>query len=143
MEFRQFVENYEKDIKETLGKLPKKYQKLIHGYKFKFQSGNTLSGDNDHIGVMDEKKKTITIAAPWNYGREFTFLHELGHRLWETLPSELKNEWAKMVKQTKMTHKDRQNPEELFCHGFANQYAKHKHVMFTHPEWEKFIKKLS
>ena len=140
MEFRQFVENYEKDIKETLAKLPKKYQKLIHGYKFKFQSGNALKGDAEHIGITDEDKKKITISAPWHYGREFTFLHELGHKVWAILPNQEK--WAAIVKKTKMKREDRQNPEELFCHALANHYAKHKHVMFTHPEWEKFIQSL-
>jgi len=142
MEFRQFVENYENDIKETLAKLPKKYQKLVHGYKFKFQPGNTLKGDKNHIGITDEDKKTITIAAPWNYGREFTFLHELGHRVWATLSNEQKEKWITIVKKTKMKKDDRQNPEELYSMAFANQYAKHKHVMFTHPEWEKFIRSL-
>ena len=142
MEFRQFIENYEQDIKETLSKLPKKHQNLVRGYKFKFQPGNTLKGDNDHIGVTDEEKKAITIAAPWNYGREFTFLHEVGHKIWEGLSPEQQNKWTDIVKKTKMKKQDRQNAEELFSMSYANHYAKHKHVMFTYPEWEKFIKSI-
>jgi len=86
-------------------------------------------------------RRTVTIAAPWNYGREFTFLHELAHKVWENLVDEkMRNEWVALVKRTK--HKMQQNAEELFCMAYANHYAKNKIEIHNHPEWEKFIKKL-
>jgi len=143
MEFRQFLESEEtKNIKVMLAKIPKAHQKLVRGFKYVFQKGNTLNGDNENIGVCDNCKKQLTIAAPWNYGREFTTLHEIGHMVWETLPPEKKEEWKKVLKGTKGEHQ-RQNAEELFCMGYANTYAKHKDKIHDHPEWDKFIKSLS
>jgi hypothetical protein len=142
MDFRQFFENYEEDIKQTLSKLPKGHQDLIKGYKFKFQPGNTLKGDNGHIGVTDEEKKTITICAPWFYPREFTLCHELAHKVWATLSEKQKKKWADIIKKTKMEKKDRQNDEELFCHAYGATYVKHPPTTFAHETWINFIKSL-
>jgi len=130
----------EKNIKTTLDKLPKKYKNLVKGYKFKWQNGNTLDGDDEHVGVIDPKTKTATISAPWNYGREFTFLHELGHKVFEKfMTPDLFKEWKQIVNKTK--NKMQQNAEELWCMGFANHFVKNKIVQHHHPEWESFIKK--
>lgn len=142
MEFKQFIESQESDIEATLAKIPKKHKALVKGYKFKFQDGNTLKGDSGHVGVTDEDKKIITICAPWNYGREYTLLHELGHKIWEILSKKQKEKWTTIVKKTKMKKQDRQNPEELWCMAYANSYAKHQHVVFTYPEWDKFIRNI-
>jgi hypothetical protein len=111
---------------------------LIKDYKFKFQSGNGLDGDPDHIGSIDEKNKKITIASPWNYGREYALLHEIGHLIWKYLVSEKsKDKWSKIVKNTK--NKQNQGIEELFCMAYANTYAKNKIEIHNHTKWEKFI----
>ncbi len=131
----------EKDIESSLAKLPKKHRELIKGYKFKFQPGNTLKGDGEHVGIINPVTKTVTIAAPWNYPREFTFLHELGHKVWEFFVNEkMRKEWDCIVKRTK--HKQKQNAEELFCMAYANHYAKNQIEIHNHPEWDKFVKKL-
>lgn len=145
--FREFVENNmeeeKTDIQNTLSKLPDSYQSLVKGYKWKFHSGNTLNGDNQHVGYIDDKEKTIAVAAPWNYSREFTILHEIGHKVWENFVAnnqQLIQQWHQIVQNTKT--KQNQEPEELFCMAFACHYAKHK--VFTHykKEWDHFIKNL-
>ncbi len=87
---------------------------------------------------MDDRNKEIALAGPWNYGREFTILHEIGHRVWESIvPPEMKKQWVAIVQQTK--HKQNQEPEELFCMAYANHYAKNQIVIHDHPEWHRFI----
>ena len=133
------------DVQETLAKLPKSHKKLLSGYKFSFQGGNTLKGDDGHIGSNDLHKKTIVVSAPWNYGREFALLHEIGHVIYMYLigPCKHKTEqWKKVVRNTK-AEKVNQDIEELFCHAYANTYAKNKIVIHNHPTWEKFVKELS
>lgn len=141
--FKQFLsESIESDTKEIIAKLPKCCKYLLKDYKFKFQGGNTLKGDSDHIGENDLDKKKITIAAPWEYARSFTVLHEIGHLFWKKYiegSEQKKDEWHKLVKQNK--NKLKQNDEELFCHAFANHFAKHKVITHEHPGWEKFIEK--
>ena len=145
MEFKFFLIESEandlKDVKETLAKLPKKHSDLVKDFTFKFQASNTLNKDNKHIGVIDLKKKEITIAAPWNYGREYTILHELAHLIWQQfVDKKMRAKWTEIVKNTKDKMKD--VPEELFCMAYANYYAQNQIVIHTHPEWEKFIKLL-
>lgn len=131
----------EKDIKRTLAKLPKSHSILIKGYKFKWESGNTLKAHDDHVGIINPNNKTITVAAPWNYGREFTLLHELGHKVWENfIDKEMQKEWIGIVKKTK--HKSQQNAEELFCMAYANHFAKNKIEIHNHPNWDSFVKKV-
>jgi len=143
MNFKEFLERadtYENNAKETLKKLPKRHRALVKSYKFKFISSPTLS-DGENVGFIDEKKKTITIAAPWNYGREFTFLHEIGHTVWKYLvDKDMRKAWTQIVKRTK--NKQDQNNEELFCMAYANEYANHQDVIHNHPEWSRFIKAL-
>jgi hypothetical protein len=130
------------DIARTLSKIPPNHRKLVQGYQWKFHSGNTLNGDDQHIGYMDDRNKEIAIAGPWNYGREFTILHEIAHRVWENLiPPQAKQMWAKIVAHTK--EKQDQEPEELFCMAYANHFAKNKIVIHDHPEWHKFIDQLT
>jgi hypothetical protein len=140
--FKKYMESEEDDnIKDTLDKLPQNHSDLVRGYRFTLKGGNTLPGDDDHIGYMDDHKKHIAVAAPWNYGREFTVLHEIGHRVWEKLiPDELKHKWKEVVARTK--NKQKQSAEELFCMAYANYYAQHKMVIHDHPEWNKFIRDL-
>ena len=127
------------DINRMLNKLPKHHKKLVNGFKWKFHAGNTLKGDDEHVGYMDDEEQEIAIAAPWNYGREFTILHEIAHRVWESIvPDEMKEEWGKIVKGTK--DKQPQGKEELFCMAYANHYAKNKISVHDHPEWDTFIK---
>jgi len=148
MRFKEFVQNMsaedmdeeKRDIQQTLGKLPPSHANLVKGFKWKFQSGNTLHGDDEHVGYMDDQSKEIAVAAPWNYGREFTVLHEVAHRVWELLPRPLKQQWANVVAHTEK--KQNQSPEELFCMAYANHYAKNKIVIHDHPQWHEFIKNL-
>ena len=141
IEFLAEATEEEKNIKTTLDKVPKAHSDLIRGFKYRWQSGNTLSGDDGHIGIINPNTKTITIAAPWNYGREYTLLHELAHKVWEMfVPMKMKKLWVRIVKQTK--HKMQQNAEELFCMAYANHFAKNKITIHTHPEWDAFIQRL-
>ncbi len=145
MEFRQFIETAEhvmKDVRKTLKKIPKQHSALLKKWKYSFEDGNGLKGDVEHIGYMDRVNKKINIASPWNYGRQYAFLHEIGHIVWENLiTNELKEEWKKIVKNTKEP-KQNQSLEELFCMAYANTYAKNKIVIHDHEEWDKFIRKL-
>jgi hypothetical protein len=142
--FRTFLENEEeKNLQQMLGKLPQSHRSLVKGFDFKFHSGNTLDGDDEHVGYMDDKGKEIGVAAPWNYGREFTILHEIGHRVWERLPDQIKKAWFKIVQQTKRTKKEQhQNDEELFSMAYAATYSKHPPTTFAIPTWIQFIKNL-
>ena len=129
------------DIEKTLSKIPLSHRKLVQGYDWKLQGGNTLKGDGEHIGYVDRMNKQIAVAAPWNYGREFAILHEIAHQVWEQLPKEIKKAWFHVVANTKGKKQD-QNPEELFCMAYANQYVKNKIVIHDHPEWKAFIAEL-
>ncbi len=156
MEFKAFIiltESYDKDLKETLGKIPALHRKLASRYKFLFQPGNELKGDGEHIGLIDDKNKTITVAAPWNYSRSFTILHEIGHLIWNGLLDDAtKNKWRSLLDSTIKDHKKNippksrsalnQNAEELFCMSYAATYSKHPVETFNHPKWLEFIKKL-
>jgi len=145
MEFKIFFENSDeenKNIKETLKKLPKSHMALTKGFKFKFLNGNTLNGDKEHVGyMMKHPRKEIAIASPWNYGREFTFLHEIGHLVWENLmDKELRKEWSNVLKNTK--ERQHQGDEEMFCMAYACYFAKNKISIHDHESWHEFIKKL-
>ena len=130
------------DVNQTLGKIPKKHRALFKGYKYVFEPNHTLNGDDDHIGFVDEENKTIKICAPWNYGREYTLLHEIAHGVWKyEVTKKEKKEWKKIVKNTK--DKQNQGAEELFAMAYANAYAHRKIQIHTHPKWEKFITKIA
>lgn len=124
----------DKNIKKTLARLPKRHSDLVSGYKFNFQIGNTLQGDDKHVGYMDDKKKTIAVAAPWNFGREFTFLHEIAHQVWsKVLDAKLQKEWRKI---------EPKDSEEAFCMAYANYYTEMPVEKFDKPRWKAFIKGL-
>lgn len=140
MNFRDFLEATEEEdnIQQMLKKIPAKHAALMKGFKFKYQAGNTLNGDDDHVGLI--KGRTITVAAPWNYSREFTTLHEIAHMVYEKLLSnELKKEWSRVVKKHEGRQED-QPDEELFCHAYAATYVKHPPTTHYHPAWTAFIK---
>lgn len=144
--FREFLQQQDgmaeerEDIRRTLAKLPASHANLVRGFSWKFHAGNTLNGDSKHVGYMDDQDKEIAVAAPWNYGREFTLLHEIGHRVWERLPPDLQKQWHYIVANTK--NKQEQEPEELFCMAYANHYVKNRVVIHDHPEWHRFIEGL-
>jgi hypothetical protein len=153
MNFRFFLESEEKkNVEELLASLPKSHRKLFDGYKFKYTKGNTLDGDNDLIGYIHKNK--IVIAAPWNYGRGFTTLHEIAHLIWEHLVTdELKKEWREIIKRTKQKQIDKfqkksqkeaikQDDEEIFCMSYAAYYSNHPPIIWVNDEWNKFIKKI-
>jgi len=157
LNFKHFLESAEKefkdDIKQTLNKIPASHKKLVHDYKFKSEGGNTLKGDQKHVGEIDEKKKHIKVAAPYNYSRETTILHEIAHAVWKfVLTPDLKKQWSHLLKKTKDEHKDKtnkaakdsldQNDEEIFCMSYANAYTKHKNATYNHDAWDNFIKAL-
>jgi len=153
MNFKNFlIESENKDVKTSLLKLPKKHRALISGYKVVFEDGNTIKGDGDHVGFIDEEKKTITIAAPWNYGREYAFLHEVGHVIWKYIVDEdMRKKWNKLVKQHKAEQKNKvnssnsldQNTEELFCMVYAAVYSNHPPITFSNKAWESFVKSIN
>jgi hypothetical protein len=141
--FKTWLEgNEQADVRKTIAKLPKRHQALVKGYHISFEGGNTMKGDGEHIGlVQDSPRKSIVVAAPWNYGREYALLHEVAHLVWATFMNEqMKQHWQELVNHTK--DKQHQNAEELFCMAYANHYANNKIVIHTHPEWEQFIAKL-
>lgn len=143
MEFKTFLTESEEntDVQSTLRKIPESHRKLVAGYQFKFQPGNTLKHDKKSIGEIDEEKKIITVCAPWNYGRQFTFLHEIGHLVWKyIMDEELRAKWKKAYNAVK--HKQSQGMEEIFCMSYANYYAKNKVEIHNHKEWLNFIKNL-
>jgi hypothetical protein len=155
MKFKAFLESdagmgeEKDDILKTLAKIPPSHRNLIKGFNWKFQGGNTLAGDDHHVGYMDDHEKEIAVAAPWNYGREFTALHEIAHTVWERLPPQTQQQWAHLFKKTNTGTPDGQNndslsqpPEEIFCMVYANCYAKHKLLTYYKPEWFEFIKNL-
>lgn len=134
----------ESDVEKTLSKLPKAHRELVKGFKITFEPGNTLKGDKGHVGVIQtDPKPEIRVASPWNYGREFTFLHEVGHLVYEKYVrgTPLEKQWAAICKRTK-NKKPGEPPEENFCHAYGNEYGKNQVVIHTHPEWSKFIRKL-
>lgn len=145
MKFRRFLESdrmeeEKRDILKTLSKIPSSHRALVQGFSWKFHGGNTLQGDDQHVGYMDDREREIAVAAPWNYGREFTILHEIAHRVWERLPKQLQQQWLAVASNTK--NKQNQPPDELFCMAYANHYAKNKIVIHDHPEWHEFIERL-
>jgi hypothetical protein len=137
--FRTFLESEEQEnVKTMISKLPKGHQKLLNGYKFKYTPGNTLKGDDEHIGYIHKDK--IVVAAPWNYGREFTTLHEIAHLVYEYLcDKKWKDEWKKVVK--KNPDRQKQNDEELFAMAYACHFAKHKIKVHDHPTWHNYMDK--
>ena len=137
------------DIQKTLSRLPVNHAVLLKNFKWTFHGGNTLNGDDNHVGYVDDRNKEVAVAAPWNYGREFTILHEVGHKVWEKFvqPNEdLVLLWNKIVKiMTPEQKKDKslqQEPEEIFCMVYAQKYAKNKMEKFNNPLWEKFVNNL-
>ena len=129
----------EKNLHKTINKLPKRYQKLMKNFSIKLTCKNTLNGDRKHIGIIH--KFDIEVAAPWNYGREFTFLHEVAHLIWEKIiTSKQKSEWKRLAKLYK--GKPKMNEEELFCMFFASTYAKHHKETYNNPKLMAFIKNL-
>lgn len=148
MEFRMFITEGEKgegDIKKTLDRIPKAHRDLVKDYKIRFQPSNNLKGDSGHIGFIDEENKTITIASPWNYGREFTLLHEIGHAVWKyRLDDEDRKRWKDALGRAKKTNKEGldQNEEETFCMVYAQVYAKNKMVKYDHENLVEFVRKV-
>ena len=148
MGFRLFITEAEKrmekgDLQDSLKAIPASHRKLLKGYSYRTQAGNTLNGSNDHIGSNDMHTKKIVVASPWNYGRGFAFLHELGHLVWAKYISTCKDrqkKWQSIIKNTK--EKANQGIEELFCHAYANTYSQNKIEKHNHPAWEKFVKSL-
>ncbi len=140
MDFSQFLleaEEEEKNIQAMLKKLPKKHAALMKGFKFKYVPGNTLKGDDEHIGLI--QGKTVTVAGPWNYGREFTTLHEIGHMVFEKLMTpKLKKAWAEVAKKNPKQNQD--HDEENFCMAYAATYTKHPPTTHYHSSWIQFIK---
>jgi hypothetical protein len=145
--FLENLENYSADVKQSIKKLPKDHAALIKGYKIKFEPNNTLKNDAGHIGFIDEEKKTITVAAPWNYGRNFTFLHEIAHAVWKyKVSQEKKKEWTELFlkEKKKMKHESlNQNAEEIFAMAYANFYSKHKLLTYNNEKWNNFVKNIS
>lgn len=121
----------DKNIRDTLSKLPKEHRKLVDGYKFNFQDGNTLKNDDKHVGYINNH--TIAIAAPWHYGREFTFLHEVAHKVWEELSEEQKKMWKKI---------EPKDSEEKFCMAYAQHYSDNPILKYNKNKWKDFIKKV-
>ena len=143
MRFKKYIEDEEKkDIRKTLEKIPKTHANLVRNYEISFQPNNSLRGDKNHIGFIDEENKRIVISSPWNYGREYTLLHEVGHAVWKYLVSEeKKKEWKRIVGEVrKKNRKDlSQNDEEIFCMSYAQHYAKNKLVKYNHKNLMKFV----
>jgi len=153
MNFKTFLESEEeKNVHKLLSRLPKGHRALLDGYKFRYTPGNTLNGDNQHIGYIHRDK--IVVAAPWNYSRSFTTLHEIAHLVWEYLMTPvLKKEWSKLIKETKTKQMAKfkkkeqqkaldQNEEEVFSMAYAANYSNHAPIIWCNEDWSNFMKKL-
>lgn len=148
MEFRQFLEHGNKeggDVRKTLARIPEAHRDLVKGYRIVFQPDNTLKGDKGHVGFIDEEKKKITIAAPYNYGREFTLLHEIGHAVWKyRMDGDAKKKWKELLKKARKSNKEGldQNEEETFCMTYAQAYAHNKITKYDHDDLVDFARKV-
>ena len=154
LDFQSFIvendQKFMKDVEHTLSGVPESHKNLIKGYTYKTEVGNTLKGDDGHVGVIDEKKKKITLAAPWYYSREMVFLHEVAHAIFKyKMTPQLKKEWNDLMKKTinamKKDNPDTkksliQDNEEIFCMAYAVYYSTHKNKTFYNDEWMNFIK---
>lgn len=129
-----------KDIEDTIKILPKQVQALLKGYKISTQNGHTIKGDPGHIGFNDLQGKKLAVASPWLYPKQFAFLHECGHRVFAYLDKAKKQEWLNLAKVHK--HESEKDPEEVFCHAFANHFSKNKMVKHSNEHWDNFIKSL-
>jgi hypothetical protein len=139
--FKKYMSE-ESDVKKTLEKIPAAHRKLAQEFKLDFESSNTLKGDGDHVGVIQtHPKPQIRVASPWHYGREFVLLHEIAHIVYEKYVrgTEFEKKWIAICKATPNKKKD-EPAEENWCHGYSNYFCKHKVVIHTHPEWERYFK---
>lgn len=153
MEFRRFIESEEeRNVKRLLDELPDGHRQLLKGYKFRYTPGNTLNGDNQHIGYIH--KDRIVVAAPWNYSRAFTTLHEIAHLVWEYLmDKDMKKEWSELVKKTKADHVASlnkaqrksldQGPEEIFCMAYAARFSNHAPGIWSNEKWFEFMDRVA
>jgi hypothetical protein len=145
-QFKKYLESEEKkDVKRTLEKIPEKHARLVKNYEIVFQPSNTLKGDDKHIGLIDEKRKKITISAPWNYGREYTLLHEIGHAVWKFLLDEgSRKEWKALLEKERAKSKKNlgQEDEEIFCMIYAQVYAKNKIEKYRNKNLVAFVSKI-
>jgi hypothetical protein len=143
-QFRQFLETTaHTEAIRSVRKLPAAYRKLLRGYTFRFQTGGTLKGDGDHIGVVQNTPtKKIVVASPWFYPREFALLHEIGHLVWAkyVAGTPLEKKWRSACSGAKT--KIKQNAEEVFCHVFSQYYSTNKLVKFDYPHLLSFIRSL-
>lgn len=146
MKFRQYLsEEEKKDVGDTLEKIPKSHAELVKGYEISFQPSNCLKSDKNHIGFIDEENKKIIIASPWNYGREYTLLHEIGHAVWKyKLNEDDKKNWKRTLGRVRSKNKKdlSQNDEEIFCMCYAQHYANNKLCKYDHKELIEFISRL-
>jgi hypothetical protein len=146
MSFKEFFESQtseeERNIKETLRRIPAAHRRLIASYRYELETGNTLDHDNQHVGQIDDKKKIITLAAPWLHSRELTFLHEVAHKVWTAiLTEEQKKSWRELLK--KHPYPDRkESTEEAWCMAYASTYAKHPPAIYLCDDWQRFVKRV-
>jgi len=143
-EFKDYVESNHSDAKASIRKLPTSHRNLVRGFAIKFVGHGTIPGDDQHIGMVKDKPyKSITVAAPWYYPREFALLHEIGHLVWAKWikGTKLEKRWLTIYKNTK--GRVRQDAEECFCHNYAQFYSHNKMTKFDHGEpWADFIRNL-
>src|SRR5262249_38344282 len=123
--------------------LPASHRALVRGFAIKFVNQPTIPGDDQHIGkVQDKPTKSITLAAPSFYPREFALLHEIGHLVWNKFVkgTGLEKKWLTIYKNTK--GRVRQNAEECMCHAYASYYGHNKVEKHNFPAWDEFIRNL-
>lgn len=138
--FKRFLREDEA-VRKALKKLPKHHRDLVKGFDVRFESGKTLHGVPGSVGMVEDDKKRITIAAPWAMPRDFVLYHEVAHMVFHKyLSKELRKEWSDVAKKNK--DRKRENEMELFCHAYAAHFAKYPPKIHSHPEWAKFIDKI-
>lgn len=141
--FKLWLENEEEDdVKKTIKKLPQTHQNLVKGYSITFQAGNTIKGDDNHVGLIkNSPKKIMIIAAPYFHSREYVVLHEIAHLVWATfMTPKLKKNWGKIASKNK--NNSPQNDEEEFCMSYAQYFAANKLTKYNFKEREEFIAQL-
>ncbi len=131
----------DKAVRETINKFPERYRSFLDDYDIRFEPGNTLRDDPGHVGrvFIGGNNNTITIASPWNYGREFTLLHEIAHLIYDRFVknTEWERKWKKVYKLE--PGPKREGAEESFCHALAQYYVTTKVSKFDLKPWKKFM----
>lgn len=129
-------------IKKTLNKIPTKHEQLVSDYSVKFVSNHCLD-KNGNVGEINlSGSKVIKLSSPWIYGREFVFLHEVAHLVYNNFIKNTKweNEWSKIYKINEKLKKQ-YSKEESFCMCYASFFSDNFVDEFKCDSWDNFMER--